>query len=122
LGGCGRTRVTSSPRRRPPSLARGFGKCLSSAYGWFARRSYTCAVCGQRQLGIGPATPAHAWPLTCFQETTMSLGAILLIVVILMLVGAFPAWPHSRSWGYAPTGVVGVVLLILVVLLLMGRL
>lgn len=52
----------------------------------------------------------------------MSLGAILLVVVILMLVGAFPAWPHSRSWGYAPTGVVGVVLLILVVLLLMGRL
>jgi hypothetical protein len=52
----------------------------------------------------------------------MSLGAILLVVVILLLVGAFPAWPHSRSWGYAPTGVVGVVLLILVVLLLMGRL
>lgn len=52
----------------------------------------------------------------------MSLGTILLVLVILMLVGAFPAWPHSRSWGYAPTGVVGVVLLILVVLLLMGRL
>jgi len=52
----------------------------------------------------------------------MSLGTILLVLVILLLVGAFPAWPHSRSWGYAPTGVVGVVLLILVVLLLMGRL
>jgi Protein of unknown function (DUF3309) len=52
----------------------------------------------------------------------MSLGTILLVLVILLLVGAFPAWPHSRSWGYAPTGVVGVVLLVLVVLLLTGRL
>lgn len=51
----------------------------------------------------------------------MSLGAILLVVVILLLVGALPAWPHSRSWGYAPTSVIGVVLLVLVVLLLMGR-
>jgi len=51
----------------------------------------------------------------------MSLGAILLIVVILMLVGALPTWPHSRSWGYGPTGGLGLVLLILVVLLLMGR-
>jgi len=52
----------------------------------------------------------------------MSLGLILLIVVILMLVGALPTWPHSRSWGYAPMGGLGVVLLILVILLLMGRL
>ncbi|MFG6431883.1 DUF3309 family protein [Roseateles sp. LYH14W] len=52
----------------------------------------------------------------------MSLGTILLVLVILLLVGAIPAWPHSRSWGYAPTGVVGIVLLVLVVLLLTGRL
>ena len=52
----------------------------------------------------------------------MSLGAILLIVVILMLLGALPTWPHSRSWGYGPTGGLGLVLLIIVVLLLMGRL
>jgi membrane-bound ClpP family serine protease len=52
----------------------------------------------------------------------MSLGTILLIVVILMLVGVLPVWPHARSWGYAPGGVVGVVLLILLVLLLTGRL
>jgi hypothetical protein len=51
----------------------------------------------------------------------MSIGTILLIVVILLLVGAFPAWPHSRGWGYGPTGGLGLVLLILVVLLLMGR-
>lgn len=52
----------------------------------------------------------------------MSLGTILLVLLILLLVGAIPAWPHSRSWGYAPTGGIGLVLLIVIVLLLMGRL
>ena len=52
----------------------------------------------------------------------MSLGTILLIVLVLILLGVFPSWPHSRSWGYAPVGGVGLVLTIVVVLLLMGRL
>lgn len=52
----------------------------------------------------------------------MSIGTILLIVLVLMLIGAFPSWPHSRSWGYGPTSALGVVLIILVVLLLTGRL
>jgi len=52
----------------------------------------------------------------------MSLGTILLIVLILMLLGAIPTWPHSRSWGYAPSGALGVVVLIIVVLLVLGRL
>ena len=52
----------------------------------------------------------------------MSLGTILLIVLILMLVGAVPTWPHSRSWGYGPSGGVGLLVIIIVVLLLMGRL
>ena len=51
----------------------------------------------------------------------MSLGTILLIVLILLLVGAIPAWPHSRTWGYVPTGGLGVVVIVLVVLLLLGR-
>ena len=51
----------------------------------------------------------------------MSLGTILLIVIILMLIGAVPAWPHARSWGYGPSGILGVVLVIVIVLLLMGR-
>jgi hypothetical protein len=50
------------------------------------------------------------------------LGTILLIVLILLLVGAFPAWPHSRSWGYYPSGGVGLVAVIVTVLLLSGRL
>jgi hypothetical protein len=52
----------------------------------------------------------------------MSLGTILLIVLILMLIGVIPAWPHARSWGYGPSGIVGVVLLVVLVLFLMGRL
>ena len=46
---------------------------------------------------------------------------ILLVLVVLMLLGAIPAWPHSRSWGYGPSGGLGLVLLIVVVLLLAGR-
>ena len=52
----------------------------------------------------------------------MSLGTILLIVLIFMLVGALPTWPHSAQWGYFPSGGLGLVLLVVVVLLLMGRL
>ena len=48
----------------------------------------------------------------------MSIGTILLIVLILMLVGAIPAWPHSRSWGYGPSGGLGLVLVILLILFL----
>jgi hypothetical protein len=51
----------------------------------------------------------------------MSLGDILLIVLILMLVGALPTWPHSRKWGYYPTGGVGLVLMVVLVLFFMGR-
>jgi Protein of unknown function (DUF3309) len=51
----------------------------------------------------------------------MSLGTILLILLVLILLGVIPRWPHSRSWGYAPSGVVGVVLVALVVLLIAGR-
>ena len=52
----------------------------------------------------------------------MSLGTVLLVIVILLLIGAFPAWPHSRSWGYYPSGGLGLVVVVVLVLLLMGRL
>jgi hypothetical protein len=51
----------------------------------------------------------------------MSLGNIVLIVIILMLLGVIPTWPHSASWGYWPSGTLGVVLLIVVILMLTGR-
>lgn len=51
----------------------------------------------------------------------MGLGTILLIVLILMLIGAIPSWPHSKGWGYGPSGGLGLVVIVIVVLLLMGR-
>lgn len=52
----------------------------------------------------------------------MGLGTILLIVLILLLVGAVPAWPHSRSWGYGPSGILGLLLIVILILALTGRL
>lgn len=52
----------------------------------------------------------------------MSISLLLLILLILLLIGAVPTWPHSRNWGYAPSGTLGLVVLILLVLLLTGRL
>nr|WP_221178147.1 DUF3309 family protein [Pseudomonas brassicacearum] len=49
------------------------------------------------------------------------MGLILLILLIVLLFGAIPTWPHSRSWGYAPSGLLGVVVIVLIVLLLLGR-
>ena len=61
-------------------------------------------------------------PVAVHREHVMSLGTILLVVVILLLIGVLPTWPHARSWGYGPSGVAGIVLVILIVLFLMGRL
>lgn len=67
----------------------------------------------------GPLNPTH--PASLFKESAMSLTTLLLIVLVLMLIGAVPAWPHSRGWGYWPSGGLGLVLVILLVLLLAGR-
>jgi hypothetical protein len=56
------------------------------------------------------------------RESIMSLGTILLIIIILALIGVLPVWPHARSWGYGPSGIVGAILVILLILFLMGRL
>jgi hypothetical protein len=50
------------------------------------------------------------------------LGTILIIILILFLVGAFPTWPHSQSWGYGPSGILGTVLIVVLILFLLGRL
>jgi Protein of unknown function (DUF3309) len=52
----------------------------------------------------------------------VNFGVVLLVVLILILVGVIPAWPHAAAWGYGPSGVIGVIVLILLILLLMGRL
>ena len=51
----------------------------------------------------------------------MSIGTILLIIVILLLIGAIPSWPHSRGWGYGPSGGLGLILIVLLVLFLLGK-
>lgn len=55
------------------------------------------------------------------EENKMSIGTILLIILVLLLVGAVPAWPYSREWGYFPSGIVGVLVVVLIVMVLMGR-
>ena len=52
----------------------------------------------------------------------MALGTLLIIILVLLLLGAIPSWPHSREWGYGPSGLLGIILVIIVILLLMGRL
>ena len=64
-----------------------------------------------------PATPLVAWA----EEREMTMGTLLLIIVILLLIGAVPSWPHSKNWGYGPSGVLGVVVLVVVLLVVMGR-
>jgi hypothetical protein len=52
----------------------------------------------------------------------MTIGTILLVILILVLIGAIPTWPHSRSWGYAPSGILGTILIVVLILFLLGRL
>lgn len=51
----------------------------------------------------------------------VSIGTILLIVLVLILLGAIPAWPHSKSWGYGPSGIVGLIVVVLLILLVLGK-
>jgi hypothetical protein len=59
--------------------------------------------------------------VTVQRERRKVMGTILIVILILMLVGVLPTWPHSRNWGYYPSGGLGLVLLILLILLLLGR-
>lgn len=56
------------------------------------------------------------------KDLPMTLGTIILIILLLMLLGVIPTWPHSRDWGYGPSGLLGTILIIVVVLVLLGRL
>jgi len=56
------------------------------------------------------------------KEQAMSLGTVILIVLFLILLGVIPTWPHSRQWGYAPSGIVSIIVIVLLIMLLMGRL
>jgi uncharacterized membrane protein YhaH (DUF805 family) len=67
------------------------------------------------------AAAFKARPFRSREEFLMSLGTILIIVLILLLIGAIPSWPHSSGWGYGPSGILGTVLVIVLILILLGR-
>jgi hypothetical protein len=103
--------ATSQKRRAPPIISRN--------------------VCDRTEAGrLSSDNPSHdSAALARFaiqrqqnllKEILMSLGMILLIVLVLVLLGAIPTWPHSRSWGYGPSGGLGLVVVVLVVLLVVG--
>jgi hypothetical protein len=74
----------------------------------------------RRELFV--AHPHYLYVSSTYVEgVLMSLGTILLVILILILLGAIPAWPHSRGWGYGPSGILGVILVIVLILMLMGR-
>jgi peptidoglycan/LPS O-acetylase OafA/YrhL len=55
------------------------------------------------------------------KEAPVSIGTIVLIILVLLLVGAIPTWPHSKDWGYGPSGIVGLIVVVLLILLVLGR-
>jgi hypothetical protein len=78
------------------------------------QRNFAGKVYGNRQ-------PATVFLLDSPERDFKMLGTILIVVLLLLLLGAWPAWPHSRSWGYYPSGTLGLVLVIVLVLALLGR-
>ena len=106
-----------------------------AAEGSVSRAIQACLVCAGAQtarsdldnltleyaLSPLPRSPRGAGGHVQRKGAAMSIGTILIIILILILVGALPTWPYSRSWGYGPTGIAGVVVIVLIVLLLMGR-
>ena len=82
-------------------------------------RSYRCALAAGHGSCVHRGAPINN--ARSEKGDTVSITTILLIILILVLVGALPSWPHSRSWGYAPSGVLGAIVLVLIVLLLLGR-
>jgi len=62
-----------------------------------------------------------AWSIHCIFDKETDMGTILIILLILLLIGGLPVFPHSRSWGYGPSGILGVVLVVLLILLLLGK-
>lgn len=57
----------------------------------------------------------------CTGVLKVSIGTILLIVLVLILIGAIPSWPHSKSWGYGPSGIIGLIVVVLLILLVLGK-
>jgi hypothetical protein len=72
-------------------------------------------------LGIAERCSGRAAAIPTTKENQMGIGMILLVVLVLALLGVIPTWPHSKEWGYGPSGGVGLILIILVILLVLGK-
>lgn len=70
---------------------------------------------------VGTVSGQHSEPLALQPRKDSAMTTILIIILILLLIGGLPVFPHSRSWGYGPSGIIGVVLVVLLILLLLGR-
>jgi Protein of unknown function (DUF3309)/Glycosyl hydrolases family 31 len=87
--------------------------------------AHACSVRSVVRIPPRMQATGRWWPrsaVVSYREHAMGLGTVLLIVLVLMLLGVIPAWPYSRGWGYAPSGIVGVIVVVLLILLLTGRL
>jgi Protein of unknown function (DUF3309) len=82
-------------------------------------RAQACFRCCETYLALLPVAASRQQAL--LEATTMSLGTILLIILILILIGALPTWPYSSGWGYYPSGGLGLILVIVLILVLLGR-
>jgi hypothetical protein len=92
---------------------------VSASIGWPAPPS--CFTSQTFYKGT-KAPVAHLVGIQGFSaRISMTLGTILIIILILILLGAIPAWPYSTGWGYGPSGIVGVILIVVLILVLMGR-
>src|SRR5208337_2701891 len=78
------------------------------------------AIAGTGKVAAVKAVPRRH-PLPSLLKKEMKMGLILLVIIILLLIGAFPTWPHSQSWGYGPSGILGVILVVVLILFLLGR-
>ena len=81
-----------------------------------------CQLCLRVTHRLAAVTRFQGNSLSRQEASSMSVGTLLLIILIIVLIGALPRWPHSRRWGYRPAGGLGLVLVILLILVLMGRL
>lgn len=87
---------------------------------------YACLCGGEQTRSVDPAHHRYEMGRLCnpiynASAKEITMGTILLIVLVLLLIGAIPSWPHSRGWGYAPSGLIGLVLLVMLIMVLLGK-
>jgi hypothetical protein len=93
------------------------GSCRSRSFWEVTTKPNGC----EELSTVASIEPVLRVALLIRENYVMSLGTILVIILILVLLGVIPTWPHSSGWGYGPSGIVGVILVILLILVLLGR-